>query len=187
MSKWTFQELSECVISWERERFQLLNLYAKFLFIFWNSLPLEGSLCSSNLSDPDGTLIVLCVIDEEFNEISSFVQVGRGLSIKSLYYFKYLLQRQMRGQISGNYFKTGRIYLSSFFLPDLLHLYMGIISCTKHIKTVLDFLHDWCFPQMFLVTPPFIEHCSCFHKFLVPCTNRWFLPPFNIILTFFNF
>ena len=30
---------------------------------------------------------------------------------------------------------------------------MGTISCTKHIKTVLDFLHDRCFPRMFLVLP----------------------------------
>ena len=48
-----------------------------------------------------------------------------------------------------------------FSSPHLIHLYVDTISCTKHIKTVLDFLHDRCFSQMFLVvsTPPFIEHC----------------------------
>ena len=46
-------------------------------------------------------------------------------------------------------------YIFKFSLPHLIHLYMGTISCTKHIKTILDFLHDRCFPQMFLVV-----HCS---------------------------
>ena len=63
------------------------------------------------------------------------------------------------------------IYIYFFFLPHLIHLYMDIISCTKHIKTVLNFLHDRSFPQMFLKsTSSFIEHCPCFHEFLVPCT-----------------
>ena len=70
--------------------------------------------------------------------------------IKSLYNFKNLLQRQMKRQISGNCYKMKRIYLS-LFSPHLIHLYMGTISCTKHIRTILDFLHDRCFPQMFLV------------------------------------
>ena len=42
-------------------------------------------------------------------------------------------------------------HIFKFSLPHLVHPYMGIISCTKHVKTVLDFLHDRCFPQMFLV------------------------------------
>ena len=33
-----------------------------------------------------------------------------------------------------------------FILPYLIYRYMGIISCTKRIKTVLDFLHDRYFP-----------------------------------------
>ena len=68
------------------------------------------------------------------------------VSIKSLYNFKNLLQRQMRGQMSGNYYKIRRIYLSFFpffFSPHLIHFYMGAISCTKHIKTVLDFCSLW--------------------------------------------
>ena len=68
------------------------------------------------------------------------------VSIKSLYNFKNLLQRQMKRQISGNYYKIRRIYLSLFFLPHLIHLYMGTINCTNHIKTVLDFVHDRCVP-----------------------------------------
>ena len=36
------------------------------------------------------------------------------VSIKSLYSFKNLLQRQMKGQITGNYYKMRRIYSSSF-------------------------------------------------------------------------
>ena len=58
----------------------------------------------------------------------------------SLYNFKNLLQRQqMKGQISGNYYKMRRVYLS-FFLSYSMHLYMGTISRTKHIKTMVDFL-----------------------------------------------
>ena len=62
-----------------------------------------------------------------------------GVSIKSLCNFKNLSQRQMKRQTSGNYCKMRRICLS-FLLSRLIHLYIGAISCTKHIKTVLDFL-----------------------------------------------
>ena len=64
---------------------------------------------------------------------------------------KNLLQRQMKRHISGSHYKMRRIH-SSF-----LCLYMVTIivySCTKHIKTLLDFLHDRCFHK-------------CLHKFLV--------------------
>ena len=70
------------------------------------------------------------------------------VSVKSLYNLKDLLRRQMKGQISGNYYKMTRIHLSFFFfffLPRLVHFYMSTISYTKHIKTALDFLHDRCF------------------------------------------
>ena len=63
----------------------------------------------------------------------------KGVSIKSLYNFKNLLQRQIKRQISENYYKMRRIYLS-FFLSYLIHLYTCPISCTKHIKTVLDYV-----------------------------------------------
>ena len=39
-----------------------------------------------------------------------------GVSIKSLYNFKNLLHRQMKRQISGNYYKMRRIYLSFFLV-----------------------------------------------------------------------
>ena len=52
------------------------------------------------------------------------------VSIKSLYNFKNLSERRMKRQISGNYYKMRRIHLSS----------LCTIGCTKHVKTVLDFL-----------------------------------------------
>ena len=99
----------------------------------------------------------------------TFVNRIHRVSIKSRCNFKNLLRRQMKRQTSENYWKRRGIYLS-FLLSYLIYLYMGIISCTKHIKTVLDFLHDRC---SWSSTPPLIEHCLCLHKFLVPCTNWW--------------
>ena len=84
------------------------------------------------------------------------------VSIKSLYNFENLLQRQMKRQIGGNYYERSRICLS-FFLPRLTHLHMGTISCTKHIKTVLDFLHDLgrpCFPLSNTVSINFLRHAK---------------------------
>ena len=60
-------------------------------------------------------------------------------------------------------------YMFKFFfmLPHSIHLCMGIISCTKHIKTLLDFLHDRRFPRMFLVV-----HSSLYRTNPVPvCIN----------------
>ena len=42
------------------------------------------------------------------------------VSIKSLYNFRNLLRRQMKRQISGNYCKMRRMYLSFFLLPHLI-------------------------------------------------------------------
>ena len=55
------------------------------------------------------------------------------VSVKSLYNFKNLLQRQMERQTSESYCKMRRICLS-FLLPHLVRLYMGAVSCTKHIS-----------------------------------------------------
>ena len=74
------------------------------------------------------------------------------VSIRYLYNFENLLQRQMKRQTSGNYYKMTRVYLS-FPWPHLIHLCISAIRCTKLIKTLLDFLHDRCFPRMFLVLP----------------------------------
>ena len=79
--------------------------------------------------------------------------------IKSLYNFENLSQWQMKRQISGNYYEMRRMYLSLFFffLPrSIQFFYMGTISCTKHVMTVLDFLHDRYFPQMFLDVHSFL-------------------------------
>ena len=43
-----------------------------------------------------------------------------------------------------------------FFLSHLIYLYMGTISCTKHVRTVLDFLHGRCSPRLFLVVHSFL-------------------------------
>ena len=81
------------------------------------------------------------------------------LSIKSLYNFKNLLQREMKRQIDRNYYKMRRVY-SSFF-----PLVARSTSRRYLISYKIDAFLRWS------STLPFIEHCL--HKFLVPCTNWW--------------
>ena len=79
-------------------------------------------------------------------EFDSSIKQGVSITIqgvKSLCNFKNLLQRQMKRQISGNYYNMR-------FLSHLIHLCMGTINCTMHVKTVLDFLHDQCSWSSFL-------------------------------------
>ena len=57
-----------------------------------------------------------------------------GVSIKSLYNFEKLSQRQMKGQTSGNCYKMRRIYLSGF-LRHLIHLYIGTVTNGTHTIT----------------------------------------------------
>jgi hypothetical protein len=47
----------------------------------------------------------------------------------------------MKRQISGNYYKMRRIF-KFFLLLHLIRLHIGTISCTKHIKTVLDYKNN---------------------------------------------
>ena len=55
--------------------------------------------------------------------------------VKSLYNFKNLLQRQMKRQMRWILLQS-ETYIFKFYLP---YLYMGTISCTKHMKTIFGF------------------------------------------------
>ena len=55
--------------------------------------------------------------------LDSVNQEYTGVSIKSLYNFKNLLQRQMKRQMSGNYYRMRRVYLSFFFASFTIPLY----------------------------------------------------------------
>ena len=55
-----------------------------------------------------------------------------GVSIKFLYNLKNLLQRQMKREISGNYYKMRRIYLS-FLLSHLTYLYRTDVIATNDV------------------------------------------------------
>ena len=48
-------------------------------------------------------------------------------------------------------------YVFKFLPPRLIRRYMGTISCTKHIRTILDFSHDRYFLRMFLVVESFLH------------------------------
>ena len=62
-----------------------------------------------------------------------------------------------------------KTYIFKFFLRYAMHLYIDTISCTMHIKTILDFLDDRCLPQMFLIV-----HSSNFYRTL-------YLPTINFL------